>query len=201
MAILAGMGVSGGGEVVLPDRVPALRGPVLLTTCGQTGAAENVGSNLRDVGITCFRRDAVYAGELAADCPPDAETYFAEVLFVTGGGCWEGPSAAATDAGLDVRRCVALIERAKELGMVVVVGRIEACPPLSRDSQEFEEGIASLADLLIAHADVNADGRFTALSEERDIPLVVIDEPGELLSLFLLLFPPADSVEETPPTC
>lgn len=193
---------AGGQEFGFLQGMPDLRPPILVTTCGQTPGALILALVCDEVGIACVRQDLVYAGDLAADCPLAAETYHAGVLFVTTGASVEGMETAGVDVDSEVARCVVLIERAKELGMVVIVGQIEGPP---RRVNEYDEtsiqAMSPLADLLITRADVNEDGYFTALAEEIGIPQIFIDETLDLRVLLPLLFPSEDNGDGVPPTC
>ena len=193
---------AGGQEFDFLRGIPGLRAPILVTTCGQSPGALMLALVCGEVGIACVRQDLIYAGDLAADCPLDAETYHAGVLFVTTGTSREGMGAAGVDVDSEVARCVALIERAKELGMVVIVGQIEGLPQRADEYDETSiQAMSPLADLLITRADVNEDGYFTALAEENEIPQIFIDETLDLRVLLPLLFPSEDNGDGVPPTC
>lgn len=174
---------------VLPENLPELRAPIIVTTCGQSPGALMVKLICDQVGIDCEEIDLLTADELLAECPEDIKDY-AGVLFVTTGTSLKGMGAAGVDVDTEVARCIALVEAAKELGMLIIVGQIEGP---SRRVDEYDEAsigaMSPLADLLITRSDINEDGYFTALAEENEIPQIFIDETLDLQILLPLLFP------------
>ncbi len=184
-------------EFVLPENLPELRAPIIVTTCGQSPGALMVKLMCDQVGIPCEEIDLLTADELLAECPGDLQD-FAGVLFVTTGTSLKGMGAAGIDVDSEVARCVALIEAARELGMVIIVGQIEGP---SRRVDEYDEAsitaMTPLADLLITRSDVNEDGYFTDLAEELEIPQIFINETLDLEVLLPLLFPPATEEPQT----
>jgi len=186
---------AGAQEFVIPEDLPELLAPIMVTTCGQSPGALMVKLICDQVGIPCLEEDLITADELVAECPGDLKDY-AGILFVTTGTSLKGMGAAGVDVDSEVARCIALIEAARELGMVIIVGQIEGP---SRRVDEYDEasiqGISPLADLLITRSDINEDGYFTTLAEELGIPQIFIEETLDLQVLLPLLFPPAAEEE------
>jgi len=172
---------------VIPEDLPELAVPILVTTCGQSPGALMVSLICNELGLACEEADLITADELAAQCR-EPETY--GVLFVTTGTSLKGMGAAGVNVDSEVTRCLALIEKARELGMVIIVGQIEGP---SRRTDEYDEksirAMSPLADLLITRSDVNEDGYFTTLAEEKGIPQLFIKKTIELRDLFPLIFP------------
>jgi hypothetical protein len=177
-------------EFVLPENLPAMETPIIVTTCGQSPGALMVKLICDDVGLACEENDLITADELAAEYAGDSDTQLAGVLIVTTGTSLKGMGAAGIDVDAEVARCVALIEKAKELGLVVIVAQVEGP---SRRVDEYDEasieGTSPLADLLITRSDINGDGYFTTLAEENGIPQIFIDDTLDLEVLLPLLFP------------
>jgi hypothetical protein len=184
---------------VLPENLPELRAPIIVTTCGQSPGALMVKliCDSEQVAIACEEMDLLTADELLAECPEDIKD-FAGVLFVTTGTSLKGMGAAGVDVDSEVARCIALVEAARDLGMIIIVGQIEGP---SRRVDEYDEAsiraMSPLADLLITRTDVNEDGYFTDLAEELEIPQIFIEETLDLEVLLPLLFPPEAEEAET----
>jgi hypothetical protein len=176
-------------EFVIPENLPILKTPIIVTTCGQSPGALMIRLLCTEVGLYCENIDLLTADELAAECPIDATTQSAGVLIVTTGTSLKGMGAAGVDIDYEISRCVALIEKAKELGMVVIVAQIEGA---SRRVDEYDEAsitaTSPLADLLITRSDVNEDGYFTSLAEENGIPQIFIENTLDLEILLPLIF-------------
>ena len=178
-------------EFDIPENLPELKATIIVTTCGQSPGALMVKLICDQVGIDCVEADLLTADEMLAECSgfEDIRDY-AGVLFVTTGTSLKGMGAAGVDIDTEVARCVELVEAARELGMVVIVGQIEGPP---RRVDEYDEksigAMSPLADLLITRSDVNEDGYYTTLAEENEIPQIFIDQTLDLEVLLPLLFP------------
>ena len=188
------VGLASDPTFVIPEGLPVLKGPILFTSCGQAPGALTV-ALICQVEVTppiagdSQEPDLITADELAAKSK-DGPAYGA--LFVTTGTSLKGMGAAGVDVDSEVARCTALIAKAKELGIFVIVGQVEG--PARRTDETDEQSIRSmspLADLLITRSDVNWDGYFTTLAEEKKIPQIFIEKELDLKFLMPLLFPPA----------
>ncbi len=190
LALVLGLGLAAvSQEFVIPEGLPVLVTPILATTCGQSPGALMVELICNEVGLYCEDIDLLTADELAAECPMDAATQTAGVLFVTTGTSLKGMGAAGVDLDSEISRCTQLIAMAKERGLFVIVGQIEG--PSRRVDEYDEASISSmspLADLLITRSDVDDDGYFTTLAEENGIPQIFINETLDLEALLPLLF-------------
>jgi len=188
--LVASLGLSGlAQEFVIPEDLPILKAPVYVTTCGQSPGALMVGLLMAEVGLYNESIDLLTADELTAECPIDGIQDSAGVLFVTTGTSLKGMGAAGVDVDSEVARCTALIEAARELGMIIIVGQVEGA---SRRVDEYDEqtitAMSPLADLLITRSDANDDGYFTTLAEELGIPQIFIEDTLDLQILFPLIF-------------
>ncbi len=177
-------------EFVLPENLPPLQAPIIVTTCGQSPGALMFALLCDEVGIECTEMDTLTVAEFQAQCDPSQPTLWAKVLVVTTGTSLKGMGAAGVDVDSEVARCVGLIEEAKARGMIVIVAQIEG--PARRTDEYDEKSITStspLADLLITRADINGDGYFTTLAAEKGIPQIFINAQLDLRVLLPLLFP------------
>ncbi|MBN1858780.1 hypothetical protein JW848_06200 [Candidatus Bipolaricaulota bacterium] len=176
-------------EFVIPEDLPVLAAPVIVTTCGQSPGALMVGLLLGEAGIYYEEIDLLTVDEFLSECPIDTIYDSSGVLFVTTGTSLKGMGAAGVDVDSEVARCTALIEAARERGMVIVVGQVEGA---GRRVDEYDEltitAMSPLADLLITRSDVNEDGYFTTLAEELGIPQIFIEDTLDLAILFPLIF-------------
>lgn len=167
-----------------------LTAPILITTCGQTAGAMLVGTVCDRLGIPYHVDPFLLMGDLGAVCCSDAGCPFGGTLLIMTGASSEGMRAREVDMTFEIARCTALLERARELGMFIIVAQVEG--PTRRSAEDDERSIRSVspfADLLITRADIDHDGYFAALAEELDIPQVYIDGPLDLETLLPLLFP------------
>jgi hypothetical protein len=193
LALLGLVGAGTLGEAPtfqIPEGLPALKAPILTTTCGQAPGAmmvQLICSTMLTPPLASENLDTITAAELAEKC---ASGPVYGVLFVTTGTSLKGMGAAGVEIDSEVARCTALIAKAKELGIFVIVGQIEG--PSRRTDETDEKSITSLsplADLLITRSDVNGDGYFTTLAEAKKIPQIFITDTIDLSTLLPLLFP------------
>ena len=181
--------VAAGQGLVLPDDLPVLSAPILITTCGQNAGATLVGTVCDRLGIPYHVDPFLLMGDLGAVCCSDAGCPFGGALLITTGASSEGMSAREVDMTLEIARCTALLERARELGMFIIVAQVEGPAwPSTEDDERSIRSVLPFADLLITRADIDHDGYFAALAEELEIPQVYIDGAPDLEALLLLLF-------------
>jgi hypothetical protein len=182
----------GAQQFVLPENLPLLQAPIIVTTCGQSPGALMFKLECDVVGIACTENDLLTVTELQAQCDPSQPTQWVKVLVITTGTSLKGMGAAGVDVDSEVARCLALIEEAKKQGIIVIVAQIEG---IGRRVDEYDEqsitSMSPLADFLITRADINGDGYFTTLAAEKGIPQIFINETLDLEVLLPLLFPAA----------
>ncbi len=176
--------------IIIPVDLPALYAPIMVTTCGQAQGALLFQAACDAIGLRCTVSDSATVEDFVQVCVQKCveDTAF-NVLVITIGASVEGMSSAQVDMEIEVRRCSALVSKAHELGVTVIVAQIEG--PSCRKDEYDERSITAmtpLADLLITRSDVNGDGYFTRIAEERGIPQIFIDEIGDLQRLLLALF-------------
>ena len=175
LLILSAGSVFGEAGVTLPPGTPSFKAPVFVTTCGQSPGALMVKVLCRQAKVDCIQGDLMTADELAAKAKSGG------TLFVTTGTSGKGMGAAGIDVGGEVKRCQQLMKRARELGMRVIVGQIEGTSRRSDESDEQSiRAMSPLADLLITRTEVNGDGYFTRVAQEKNIPQIFIEQTLDL---------------------
>lgn len=183
--ILSAAAVPAQQVVTLPPGTPKLKGSILTTTCGQSPGALMVKVVCRQVKIGCEQEDLITADEMAAMVKKTP----IGTLFITTGTSLKGMGAAGIDVADEVKRCQALVAKARELGIRIIVGQIEGP---SRRTDEYDEqsirAMTPLADLLITRADANGDNYFTKVAEEKKIPQIFIKETLDLTRVLPALF-------------
>ena len=101
----------------------SIQAPMIVTTCGQSPGAVMVNMVAVQSGFTSASDNSLTAETL------DTSAY--KTLVVTAGTSMKGMGAAGTDVDTEIERCTALMQAAKDAGMVVVGAHIEgmARPP------------------------------------------------------------------------
>ncbi len=133
---------------VLPENLPPLQTPILVTTCGQSPGALMFTLICNHLGLDCTEMDLLTLAEFQSQCDPSQPTQWAKVLVITTGTRLKGMGAAGVDVDSEVARCLGLIAEAKAQGMVVIVAQIEG---IARRVDEYDEksieSMSPLADL------------------------------------------------------
>ena len=153
------------GEVVMPE----FEGPYIVTTCGQSPGAVMVSMSAMQAKITAKSDNALTADTL------DTETY--KTLVITTGTSMKGMGAAGTDVDAEIVRCLAVIAKAKEAGMVVIGAHIEG---MARRVDSMDEAsiaaVMAEADVILAIAESDSDGFFTKYAQENGKPIIVVKD-------------------------
>lgn len=104
-------------------------------------------------------------------------------IFMVVGGSSKGLGAAGIDAGKELERTTALLEAAKEKEILIIgvhVGGPARRGPLSN---QFVEAVFPQSHLMIVVESGNEDGYFTAVAEEKEIPLFLIERVVDMTEI------------------
>ncbi len=149
--------------------LPAVQQPVLLTPFGQSQDANAV--KLMTKKYQVDYEMAVFAKDV------DWTKY--KTLFVVLGGSGKGLGAAGLDIPSELARCTELIAEAKKNNAYVVALHIGGPDRRGPNSAPFLT-FAGDANFMIVREDGNADGYFTNLSTEKNVPMYTIQKTGDL---------------------
>jgi len=154
---------------------PTAQAPVLVTSCGQSPGPVRFTVFLKRLGIEHEYKDVATAADLTSK-------KFKSVIIVTGASL-KGMGAAGVSMKDELARTSALIAEAKKQGVLVIGAHIEgmarraqgAAPGDNSDEQSID-AVCPNAQLLIVRKDGDEDGRFTTISTEKKIPLVLFEK-------------------------
>lgn len=174
LLVVASLGLQ--AQVSIPAGIPELKTPILITSCGQSPGG---------VYIKVVCRQLKYEAELVETATAnDLGVKPYKTLFMITGTSLKGLGSAGVNLDSEIKRCEALVKKAKETGVKVVVAQIEG--PSRRSDESDERSIRSmtpLGDVLITHKGVDKDGYFTKTAAEKKIPQIFIDQQMELLKV------------------
>ena len=143
-----------------------LHGPYIMTTCGQSTGSVMLHMIATQAGLTSTDDHALSADTFE---PGDAQT-----LIITTGTSGKGMGAAGTDIDVEIERCSAVAEAAKEAGLTVVIAHVEG---MSRrtdaNDQASIDAILPLADVIMVVEESDSDGLFSDYAAENDIPIII----------------------------
>ncbi len=142
-----------------------LEGPFIVTTCGQSPGAVMFNMVAKTAGI-----DSINDNALSAETFEAGE---AKMLVITTGTSGKGMGAAGTDVDAEIERCVALIEKAREEGLVICCAHIEGMARRTDSSDQASiDAIMELADVVLVIEESDSDNLFT----DYEMPLVKVEK-------------------------
>jgi hypothetical protein len=188
------------GSTLLPaaqDEVPKAELPVLITSCGQSPGA----NMLKAIFMRLKLQHEPKAYELAPMAAPadlqaalDSGAPYKSMIVVMGASL-KGMGAAGISMDDELDRTAKLIEVAKAQGVTVIGAHIEG---MKRRAQGADPGdntdelsidaVATKADFLVVRKDGNEDGRFSAIAQEKGIPLIEVEKNMELFEVLKQVF-------------
>jgi len=161
--------------------------PVLLTSCGQSPGPVRLKVFLQ-------RLDYEFDYNLLATVDDlNAKDY--KTLIIVTGASLKGMGAAGVSVKDEIVRATSLIEAAKKKGITVIGAHIEgmdrraqgASPGDTSDEQSID-AVCPNADILLIRKDGDEDRRFTLISENNNIPMVVFEKNMEIGNTLKKLF-------------
>lgn len=154
----------------------SIQAPMIVTTCGQSPGAVMLNMVAVQSGFTSASDNSLTAETL------DTSAY--KTLVVTAGTSMKGMGAAGTDVDTEIERCTALMQAAKDAGMVVVGAHIEGMSRRTDNSDEKSiEAVMGMADVILVVEDSDSDGFFTDYAAQNNKPLIKVSEALDIASV------------------
>jgi len=164
------------GQAAAPKASP----PVLVTSCGQSQGPAMLNVILKRVGI-------VYE-IMPLATPQDLKAKGCKTLIVTMGASLKGMGAAGISIDDELKRIADVIDAAKKAKITVIGAHIEG---MKRRAQGADAGdttdeqsidaVAPKCDILLVIKEGNSDGRFSAISTGKKIPLIEAEKNMDLV--------------------
>lgn len=166
--------------------------PVLITSCGQSPGPMKL-----KVFAKRLKLDQVYNLQATAQdlvAKNKEGNPFKSIIIVTGASL-KGMGAAGISIEDELARAKGLIEEARKQGIMVIGAHIEgmarraqgAAPGDNSDELSID-AVCQNSDLLIIRKDGDADGRFTTISKNKNIPMITFEKNMELNDVLINLF-------------
>ncbi len=150
---------------------PVARLPMAITACGQTADALTVSLLSRRVHL-----DHLF--DLALK--PQALRGIRTLVVVIGGSVKGLGETGADDERLEVARVKALLGTARQLAVRVIAVHVGGESRRGAASDRLIAAVVDEADYLIVTEAGNRDGLFTRAARARTVPLVIVNEPGDV---------------------
>jgi hypothetical protein len=166
--------------------------PVLLTSCGQSPGPTKIQVFLKKLQLDHVYNLQATAKDLQAK--KSAGAPFRSLIIVTGASL-KGMGAAGVSITDEIARTKALIEEAGKQGIKVIGSHIEgmarraqgAAPGDNSDEMSID-AVCPFSSLMVIRKDGNEDGRFSAISKGKNIPLIEFEKNLELERVLVSLF-------------
>ena len=116
-----------------------------------------------------------------------------KTLLVVIGSSAKGLGASGITIDDEIARLEIMIKEAKRLNMQIIAAHIEGTARRDNAGGPNErsiDAIAPFADYIIVQKDGNADGKFTKIAEENNIPLTIIDNTLDLIQVIEKMYLP-----------
>jgi hypothetical protein len=160
---------------------------VLVTSCGQSPGPLKLTVFLKKLQI-------VHDYKAEATAQDVSSKKYKSVIIVTGASL-KGMGAAGIEIEDELARAAALIAEARKLGVKVIGAHIEGMKRRSQGAaagdttdEQSIDAVAPNSAILVVLKEGNADGRFTAISQAKNIPLVEFEKTVDLIPALEKLF-------------
>ncbi len=158
--------------------------PVLLTSCGQSPGPSFVKLFLGRLGFDHEMKEQATAQDLVD--AQSAGNPFKSIIIVTGASL-KGMGAAGVSMREELIRTEELIAEAKRQGVTIIGAHVEgmdrraqgAAPGDNSDEQSIDAVMPNV-DVMVVRADGNEDRRFSIISENEGVPLVLFEKNMEM---------------------
>lgn len=177
--------------------IPDVRLPVLITSCGQSPGPIMLKVVFMRLKLE-YEPKAYEVIELATaedlKAMKEADTPYKSLIIVMGASL-KGMGAAGISIDDELARTSKLIEEAHRQGITIIGAHIEGMKRRAQgatvgdNTDELSiDAVAPKSDLLVIIKGGNADGRFTTIANEKNIPMIEAEKTLDLLSEFKNLF-------------
>lgn len=166
--------------------------PVMLTSCGQSPGPVRLRIFMQKLNLSFEYKEMATAQDLidakAAGKP------FKSVIIVTGASL-KGMGAAGVSVDDELKRTAALIAEAKKQGIKIIGAHVEGMARRSAgaaagdNSDELSiDAVCPNSDILLIKNEGDSDGRFTAISKSKKIPMYGFELNNDVLGVLERIF-------------
>ncbi len=167
--------------------------PVLVASCGQSPGPSYIKVFLQRLGYDFTFNTLATVQDLRAGFGEGGVPY--KSLIIVTGASLKGMGAAGISIDEELARTEALIEEAEQRGVKIIAAHIEgmdrraqnAAPGDNSDELSIDT-VCPKSALMIVRLDGDEDGRFSAIAQERNIPLILFEKLTELNGVLQNLF-------------
>ncbi|MGB4705251.1 MAG: DUF6305 family protein [Candidatus Saccharicenans sp.] len=166
--------------------------PVLLTSCGQSPGPAIIKVVLQRLNIP-FDLEPLATASMLQKKKESGQPYGTVIIVM--GASLKGMGAAGISIDDEIKRINALIQEARKQGLIIIGAHVEgmkrraqgAAAGDTTDEQNID-AVAPQSDILLVNREGNADGRFTTISRNRNIPLIEVEKNIDLVNELSKIF-------------
>ncbi len=118
-----------------------------------------------------------------------------KTVIIVMGASLKGMGAAGIDIDDEIDRASLLMQEARTQGITIIgahitemKNRAQGAAPGDNTDELSIDAVAPVSDLLLINKGGNEDGRFTIISEEKNIPMILVEKNLELMEKLKELF-------------
>ena len=179
--------------------LPKTEIPVLITSCGQCAGPNMVKVLFMRLKLQAeppaYEMNTFATAEELRKAKEDG-TSFKSIIIVMGASL-KGMGAAGIDIEDEIERTSLLMQEARTQGITIIgahitglKNRAQGAAPGDNTDELSIDAVAPESDLLLIKKEGNEDGRFTIISEEKNIPMIQVEKNLDFLEIFKELFGP-----------
>lgn len=165
------------------DPIVPMKCPIMITNAGQ-GPGGKMGRLLVSRAGTLTEDKDFYYVDVPYAADVDARDYGAIVIVI--GSTDKGLGATGITIDEEVSRVNEVMARAKEVGTPVIAVMLEKDKRSDAKTNANErciDAVCPLASWMVVISDVNTDGRYDAFKNEYNIPLTILDNSMDFITL------------------
>jgi hypothetical protein len=151
---------------VFAQESPTFQQPVVITSAGQSAGATMMKVLATRANLQFTFEPLIKADNLTNDV---------KTIIIVVGASSKGLGAAGLDVNQEKERITGLLNKAKEIGIKIIVAHIEGQSRRGKTSDELSKLVVPLADLVIVTKSGNEDNFFTDLCEKQEKHIVIVD--------------------------
>jgi hypothetical protein len=161
--------------------------PVLLTSCGQSPGPVRMKVFMQRLALAFDYNPLAKAGDLVAK-KNEGKPY--KSLIIVTGASLKGMGAAGVSMDEELARTKALIDEAKKQGIKVIGAHIEGMARRAQGAtagdnsdEQSIDAVCPVSNFLIVKKEGDSDQRFTIISNNKKIPLLLFELNNDMLEL------------------
>jgi hypothetical protein len=166
--------------------------PALITSCGQSPGPTTIKVVMQRLKLAYEIDPLATAATLQAKTQAGAPY---KSLIIVMGASLKGMGAAGISIDDELARAAALIAEARRQGIKIIGAHVEGMKRRSQGAaagdttdEQSIDAVAPNSDLLLVYKEGNVDGRFTAISQGKKIPLIEFEKMMDLVPALEKLF-------------